>query len=91
MNPDKTFPRNIEDAVQHVLSTFPHHFLDGIKSLPENELNSCHLTIGGHLRAELGLWSANTELLADCGCDNPDEATGFIMWPLWRKLQDNGK
>lgn len=83
-----TCPTTLEQATNRLIEALDDDTLDAIAATPREELDDYHLMLGTFIRNELGLWYANKSFLEDCGTDNPDDATGFILWMLWEELQE---
>jgi hypothetical protein len=95
MAESEPLPRTIEAAVELVLShmsepakTFLREF-DGDETALAVRLATVGLTAGMNVRALLGLWGRNSELLAQLPARwrHPDSASIFFLIECWRWLR----
>ena len=85
------YPCALEKAVEYLKSDLLSQVVSRIKSMSEDELVGLHFGIGTTVRSTLGLSAGdNPAYMEGCGCSNPDDASGFIIWSLWKVLQIDG-
>jgi hypothetical protein len=82
------FPQSIAEAVERLVQECEQSRLDPILGGDETDLIGEHLGLGMHIRNEFGLWGKNDELMAECGCNHPDEASQVILRALWTHLRE---
>jgi hypothetical protein len=95
-NPDDTeeYPRTIEAAVELVLSRMSEEMKVWLRRFAGHEIDlwvklAAGLTPGMSVRAVLGLWGKNPELLAQLPprYRHPDEASSYFLIECWRRLR----
>ena len=86
-------PKTVDEAVKRLIANLPLKFKVDLSKMDEGELINLHFSFGAFIRNQFGLWSGNEDLLNDCrqvsGITfmNPDDATAFIIWELWKRLR----
>ena len=55
--------------------------------MQEEDLMDLHFSLGMAIRNVFGLHEPGRKLLASCGVEHPDDASGVIISELWRELQ----
>lgn len=89
INLTNTYPSTIEEAVTELKVKLPRRSLDHVRDTTEDKLTMYHFGRGATIRNYLGLSDdTNKALLEDCGCDCDDDAFRFIIWALWKELQN---
>jgi len=91
--PNDGHPRTVGQSVDRLLNTLPPEALASIAASREEELIGYHLSLGGHIRNEHGLWNGNLRLMISTGhvsALHPDNASGYIVHALWKELQKRG-
>ena len=87
-------PKTVEEAVDRLISDLDLEARVKIANMSLDELVNIHSALHIYFKNAFGVWSGNTELLADCRSIskdpiyNEDEATVVILGVLWQKLQD---
>ncbi len=99
-DPDSTeeYPRTIEAAVNLVLSRMSDDMKGWLRRFKGDEIDlrvklTAGLTPGMSVRAMLGLWGKNPELLAQVppSYRHPDDASGYFLIECWRRLRAEAK
>src|SRR4051812_6995740 len=87
-------PRTIEAAVDLILSRMSGEMKAWLQRFNGDEIDlqvklAVGLTPGMSVRAMLGLWSENPELLAQVppGYRHPDDASSYFLIECWRRLR----
>jgi hypothetical protein len=86
-------PKTVDEAVDQVISDLDLQDRVKIANMSLDELVNIHSALHIYFKNAFGLWSGNTELLADCRSIskeliyNEDDATVVILGVLWQKLQ----
>jgi hypothetical protein len=86
-------PKTVDEAVDRLISDLDLKDRIKIASMSLDELVNIHSALHIYFKNAFGLWSGNTELLADCRSIskepiyNEHEATIVILGVLWQKLQ----
>jgi hypothetical protein len=87
------YPRSVDDAVQFVLSRMTEEAKAYLRGFEGDEIDlhlelAKDITSGMNVRAMLGLWGHNTELLAQLppAFRHPDSASSFFVVECWRRL-----
>jgi hypothetical protein len=86
-------PKTVDEAVDRLISDLDLKDRIKIASMSLDELVNIHSALHIYFKNAFGLWSGNTELLADCRSIskeliyNEDDATVVILGLLWQKLQ----
>lgn len=95
---DKTVPRTVDEAVNHLMALMSPDDLAAIRAMSERELTGLHFSLGMAIRNRFGLWRANDALMASCASVSggtgtmllhPDDASGVIIEAQWRRLQEH--
>lgn len=81
-------PRSIKEAVNRLVEECDRTRLDLILGGDEEDLIGEHFGLGMAIRNSFGLWGKNEELMAECGQDDPDVASGVILQALWAHLRE---
>lgn len=81
-------PRSVEAAVNRLLEVVPEANLKQIAAMTERDLSGMHFGLGMWVRNNFGLWGKNELLLADTGEDHADNASGVILYALWKRLRN---
>ena len=90
-------PKTVEEAVDRLISDLDLETRVKIANMDLDELVNIHSALHIYFKNAFGLWSGNTELLADCASIsiepiyNKDDASVVILGVLWKKLQDTHK
>jgi hypothetical protein len=95
------WPKTIEDAVERVLDSMSEEEKSELRDTHEKELINFHFGLGWVIRNEFGLYEGNDALLKACArsrhnaferllfMNDPDEASGFIIEEVWRRLNSS--
>jgi len=87
-------PKTVDEAVDQLLSDLDLKDKIKIANMNLDDLINLHANLHIYLKNAFGLWSGNTELLADCRSIskepiyNEDDATVVVLGVLWQKLQE---
>ena len=82
------FPTTVEAAVRLLQGLVPDVEQEKIAAMKEDELMALHFGIGQWARNHMGLWGANSVLLAATGEANADDASGVIIQAFWQALRN---
>jgi hypothetical protein len=92
------YPRTIETATELVLDRMSSDLKDWLKRFSGDEIElrvqlATGLIPGMNVRAMLGLWGKNPELMAlmPHNYQHPDDASNFFLIECWRHLQQESK
>ena len=81
-----SLPKNVEGAVEWLLSQLPLKNRASLASMGEQDLPSLNHSFGEYIRRRFGLESGNAELLASCAfiakMKDLSPALG-VVWELW--------
>ena len=80
------FPETVEEAVERLIMVLETHTKEEIKSMTEDDLVNLHFSLGMAIRNAFGLHEPGSKLMVSCGVEEPDEASGFIILELWKRL-----
>ncbi|MEI8186976.1 MAG: DUF6794 domain-containing protein [Chlorobiaceae bacterium] len=92
------WPRTIDDAVERIMSFMSEEEKNELRNTHEKELVNFHFGLGWIIRNKFGLHEGNDSLLKACArtrnnaferlffMNDPDEASGFIIEEVWRRL-----
>jgi MFS family permease len=83
----QTWPRSLQAAVDQLVADLDAESLQRLREKPEEELAELHFGLGMGIRNGFGLWAGNRELLAECGTDDADVASGVILGRLWQQVR----
>jgi hypothetical protein len=78
-------PRTFEDAVDRLVAGLEPVERQRLASMTEANLTELHFTFGMWIR-NAWLWT-NPTLVAACGADDPDDASGVLIRALWRRVR----
>ncbi len=81
------WPKTVDEAVTRLLAEMNDAEKAELRATKKEELIMYHMGWGVAIRNEFGLWKGNTELMADCHKQHPDDASGVIIEAVWQKLQ----
>jgi hypothetical protein len=88
------YPRTIEAAVELVMSRMTDEMRAWLRGFKGDEIDlqvrlAAGLTPGMSVRAILGLWGRNPELLAQVppGYRHPDDASIYFLIECWQRLR----
>jgi hypothetical protein len=89
------FPRTVEAAIELVMSRLSDDMRTWLRRFKGDEIDlrvklAAGLTPGMSVRAMLGLWGKNRELLAQLppSYRHPDDASSYFLLECWRRLRD---
>jgi hypothetical protein len=89
------FPRTVEAAIELVMSRLSDDARKWLRQFESDEIDlqvklAVGLTPGMSVRAMLGVWGGNDELLAQLppAYQHPDDASSFLLIECWRRLRD---
>ncbi len=92
------WPKTISDAVNRIIDTMSEKEKSSLRSTQFNELIKFHFCLGSFIRNEFGLNNGNDALMKACVrsrhndferlffLNDPDEASGFIVEEVWKRL-----
>ena len=92
-NADIAFPRSLREAVAWLVYELPLKEKATIANMKSDELEILHLTLGGYVRENFGLWGKNKSLMDSCRsvCReenlHPKIASQIILKSLWERLR----
>ena len=78
------YPQTLEEAVHLLVDLLTEEQREVLKTAPEEELSSYHLSLGILIRNNFGLWEGN---LVEYG-DTPDDVSAVIVKKAWEKLNE---
>ena len=93
------WPKTIDDAIERVIASMSEKEKSELGNSPEKELINFHFGLGWVIRNEFGLYQGNDALLKACArsrfntfeslifMNDPDEASGFIIEEVWKRLK----
>jgi hypothetical protein len=87
-------PASMEAAVNHLQQSLSLKDKATIANMAVDELVSLHFTLGDYINNHFDLFSANTDLLADCRRHSgqwdlgPESMAALIIHALWERLRD---
>jgi hypothetical protein len=90
-------PKTVDEAVDRLISDLDLQDKVKIANMSLDELLNFHSNLHVYFKNAFGVWSENTELLADCRSISneliytEDDATVVILGVLWQKLQETHK
>ena len=90
-------PKTVDEAVDQVISDLDLKDRIKIANMSLDELVNLTYYLHVYFKNAFGIWSGNTELLADCRSIsneliyNEDEATVVILGIQWQRLQGTHK
>jgi hypothetical protein len=92
------WPETIGDAVDRIIDTMSENEKSSVRNTQCNELIKFHFSLGSIIRNEFGLNQGNDALMKACArsrqndferllfLNDPDEASGFIVEEIWKRL-----
>jgi len=81
------WPKTVDEAVTRLVASLSDKDKIEVRDTPKKELWRFHSYWGMGIRNEFGLWRGNTNLMADCHTQEPDDASMIIIEAVWQKLQ----
>ena len=81
-------PSTVEASVRLLQSLLPEDEQMRIAFLQAGELVTLDFGLGKWVRNHLGLWDANSPLLANTGETHPDDAAAAIIKAFWLTLKN---
>ena len=93
------WPKTIDDAIERVIASMSEEEMNELRNAHEKELINFHFGLGWVIRNEFGLYEGNDALLKACArsrhnaferllfMNDPDEASGFIIEEVWKRLK----
>ena len=81
------WPRTVDEDVTRILAGMKDSEREKLAETRKEDLIAFHHGWGTGIRNEFGLWLGNTNLLADCQAQHPDDAAMVIIEVVWEKLQ----
>jgi hypothetical protein len=81
------WPKTVDQAVTRLIEGMDDEEKKMIRDTKKEDLIQFHHGWGTGIRNEFGLWKGNTNLLADCHADHPDDASMVIVRAVWERLQ----
>ena len=81
------WPKTVDEAVTRLLADMKDADKARVRDTKKEDLIIFHHGWGTGIRNEFGLWRGNTNLMADCHAQHPDDASMAIIEAVWQKLQ----
>ncbi len=81
------WPKTVDEAVTRLIDGMDDAERRMIRDTKKDGLIEFHHGWGTGIRNEFGLWKGNTNLLADCHAEHPDDASMVIIRAVWERLQ----
>lgn len=81
------WPKTVDEAVTRILADMKDTDKKQVRETKKEDLILFHHGWGTGIRNEFGLWRGNTNLMADCHAQHPDDASMVIIEAVWQKLQ----
>jgi hypothetical protein len=81
------WPKTVDEAVTRLLAEMDDADKTGLRDTKKEDLILLHHGWGTGIRNDFGLWRGNTNLMADCHAQHPDDASMVIIKAVWQKLQ----
>jgi hypothetical protein len=81
------WPKTVDEAVTRLISGLNDEEKARVRDTKKDDLISFHHGWGTGIRNEFGLWRGNTNLMAACHADHPDDASMVIIEAVWQRLQ----
>jgi hypothetical protein len=81
------WPKTVDEAVTRILAGMDDAKKALVRDTKKEDLISFHHGWGTGIRNGFGLWRGNTNLLADCHTEVPDDASMVIIEAVWQRLQ----
>jgi Domain of unknown function (DUF6794) len=91
--PAGDLPRNVDEAVERLISELPLKDRAKIAKMDKSETTVLHMTLGPHIREKYGLWTGNQALMESCrvlsGQDkcHINTASSMIIDAMWAQLR----
>lgn len=82
-----SWPSTLDQAVARLIDDMDDADKKMVRDTKKGDLILFHHGWGTGIRNEFGLWRGNTNLLADCHAEHPDDASMVIIEAVWRRLQ----
>ncbi len=79
----------VDEAVGVLLRLLPEEEQTRIAQMEAQALSQLHLGLGMWIRNNFGLWQGNHGLLDATEQTAIDDASGFIVDALWKRLREN--
>lgn len=88
MSKDVYIPKNLDDALNHLLETMDEDSINTIKE--SKNMSMFHFTTGMAMRNSWGLWSGSRlkTWFNNQGIHHADDMSGIIMQALWCKVHE---
>lgn len=81
------WPKTLDQAVTRLIEGMNDADRKMLGETKKEDLILFHQGWGTGIRNEFGLWRGNTNLLADCQAEHPDDASMAIIKAVWERLQ----
>jgi hypothetical protein len=81
------WPKTVDGAVTRLISGMSDEDKARVRDTKKEDLILFHHGWGTGIRNEFGLWRGNTNLMADCHTEVPDDASMVIIQAVWQRLQ----
>ena len=82
-----SWPRTLDEAVRRIIDDMGDAGRKMVRDTKKEKLILFRHGWGTGIRNEFGLWRGNTNLLADCHAEHPDDASMVIIEAVWQRLQ----
>jgi hypothetical protein len=70
----------VDEAVERLMSILEDEHKVALAIMQEEDLMDLHFSLGMAIRNVFGLHEPGRKLLASCGVEHPDDASGFSTW-----------
>ena len=81
------WPKTVDQAVTRLIERMEDADKKMVRDTKKQDLILFHDGWGTGIRNAFGLWKGNTNLLADCHAEHPDDASMVIIRAVWERLQ----
>ncbi len=84
-------PKDVEEAVKHLIATLEPDFLDKARRTSEEEFAGLQqMELGLWMRNNWGLWEGShlRDYFNKLGIHHPDDMSSILLCSLWRKLNN---
>ena len=82
------WPKTVDEAVSRIIAGLSDADRKQVNETKKEALILFHQGWGTGIRNQFGLWRGNTNLMADCHAQHPDDASMVIIEAVWLRLQN---